>query len=65
MVITVCGCRTVNVEMVSLLDHIVRLTTTIEVRCICTLGVVIRDIGMGPISLTNIMQMDIMSTTPI
>ena len=51
--------------MVSLLDHTGRLTMTIEVLCTSTLGVVIRDIGMGPISLTNIMQMDTMSTTPI
>jgi len=65
MVITVCDYRTVNVGMVSLSDHIIRPTTTIGVLCISTLGVVIRDIGMGPISLTNIMQMVTMSTTPI
>jgi hypothetical protein len=51
--------------MVSLLDLIVRHTTTIGVLCISTLGVVIRDIGTGHISLINIMPMDIMSTTRI
>jgi hypothetical protein len=64
MVITVCDCRTANVEMGNLLDRIVRPITTIEVLCISTLGVVTRDIGMETISLINTMQMDSMSTIP-
>ena len=65
MVIIVLECLTVNVGTVSLLDLIVRHTTTIGVLCTRTLGVVIRDIGTGHISLINTMLMDTMSTTRI
>ena len=65
MVITVLESRTVNVGMDSLSDLTIRHTTTIAVQCISTRIGVIRDIGMGPISLIHITQMDTTHTIPI